>query len=136
MEKTARAVIFDDNDNLILIKRENKPNSKHKLFYCFPGGHLEKGETYEDACIREVEEELGIKVTIEKLLYEIENTDINKFEKFYICKYISGILGTGTGEEFTKRNEEKYGKYQIEKISIKKIQEINLLPEDVKNVLI
>lgn len=40
---------------------------KHgKIFWNFPGGHLEQGETPEEACMREIEEETGYRVSIEK----------------------------------------------------------------------
>lgn len=132
---TARAIIFVKN-NIILIKRENKPNSIHKLYYCFPGGHLEENETFEEACIREVEEEIGIKVKINKLLLEQETSEVKAYEKFFLCDYISGNIGTGTGEEFTKRDEKRYGTYEVEVVNIDKIENMNILPENLKQILL
>ena len=37
-------------------------------FYCLPGGHVEHGEDTEQACLREMREELGFDVKIKKLL--------------------------------------------------------------------
>ena len=42
--------------------------TKINNFYSFPGGHIKFGETSEDAAIREVQEETGIKVKSKKLL--------------------------------------------------------------------
>ncbi len=42
-------------------------------FYCLPGGHVELGETAEEAAKREMEEELGFKVKVTKYLGEIQN---------------------------------------------------------------
>ena len=39
----------------------------------FHGGMVEDGETLEEALVREVTEELGIEVEVEKLLYEYRN---------------------------------------------------------------
>ena len=52
-------VIFDGRGRVLLIRRGNPPfKGEHAL----PGGFVEIGETVEDACRREVLEEVGIKV--------------------------------------------------------------------------
>ena len=63
-------------------------------------------------------------------------------EYFFLCKYLGGEFGTGTGPEFT--GDPKYehrGKYLPEIIERKDVENITLLPyiirdkfiEDVKN---
>jgi ADP-ribose pyrophosphatase YjhB (NUDIX family) len=49
------AAIIRDN-KIVLIRRENEPYLNQ---WCFPGGKIEEGETYYDATIREITEELG-----------------------------------------------------------------------------
>ena len=58
-------VIFDDDDNLIMIRRKNPP-FQGKL--ALPGGFVENNETTEAAVRREIQEELGIKTKILHLL--------------------------------------------------------------------
>jgi len=135
MENTARAII-KMNDNYIFMRREKKINDKIKIFYATVGGHLEQNESFEDACIREVYEELGIIVEIDSLFYELDNTDLDKYEKFYIVNYISGDIGTGNGEEFTNIDIEKYGKYEVSFINKNKLSDYNILPTQVKEKLI
>lgn len=55
-EKVTRvkALIINDKKEIILSCCEN--------IYQFPGGHLEMGETLEDALKREIKEELGIEL--------------------------------------------------------------------------
>lgn len=53
--------------------------SKHgRVFWNFPGGHIEQNETPEQACIREVREETGYDVSINRLIYK----DDQKFTFF------------------------------------------------------
>ena len=135
MENTARAII-KMNDNYIFMRREKKINDEIKIFYATVGGHLEKYESFEDACIREVYEELGIVVEIDSLFYELDNTDLNKYEKFYMVNYISGDIGTGNGEEFTNIDIDKYGKYEVSFINKNELSDYNILPTQVKEKLI
>jgi len=135
MENTARAII-KINENYIFMKREKKVNNEIKIFYATVGGHLEKNESFEDACIREVYEELGIKVEINSLFHEESNINLNKYEKFYIVNYVSGDLGTGKGEEFTNIDIDKYGKYEVSFINENELSNYNILPTTVKDKLI
>jgi ADP-ribose pyrophosphatase len=50
---------------VLLVKRNNPPNRGK---WALPGGLVELGETCEDAAVREVFEETGLKVKIERLL--------------------------------------------------------------------
>lgn len=52
-----------DNDKILLVE-----NSKNN-FFCLPGGKMDAGENPQQAIIREIEEELGIKPEIGRLLY-------------------------------------------------------------------
>ncbi len=59
---------------IVLIKRRNEP---FKGYYALPGGIVEYGERVEDAVLREVEEETGLKGKILKLVgvYSDPNRD-------------------------------------------------------------
>ena len=135
MKNTARAIIRV-NDNYIFMKREKKVNNEIKIFYATIGGHLESDESFEDACIREVYEELGIIVEIDSLFYEQDNIDLNKYEKFYIVNYISGEIGTGKGEELVNIDVDKYGIYEVSYINKNELFKYNILPIEIKDKLI
>lgn len=62
---TVDGVIFDKRNNLVLIRRKNAP-FKDKL--ALPGGFVDYNETTEDAIIREICEELGVKTKIKHLI--------------------------------------------------------------------
>ena len=59
---------------IVLIKRANEP---FKGYYALPGGIVEYGESVEEALLREVEEETGLKGKIYKLVgvYSNPNRD-------------------------------------------------------------
>ena len=57
--------ILKKKDKILITKRPS-----HKLFgdfWEFPGGKLENNETFEEAVVRELYEELGIKINIKNL---------------------------------------------------------------------
>ncbi|MFU8653462.1 NUDIX domain-containing protein [Methanotorris formicicus] len=66
--------IIEINNKILLIKRKKHP---FKDFWALPGGFVECGETVEEAVIREVEEETGLKTKVKKLLgvYSNPNRD-------------------------------------------------------------
>jgi len=61
---TVDGVIFKD-EKLLLIKRGNEP---FKGMYALPGGFVNYGESTEDAVVREVQEETGLKTVVRDLL--------------------------------------------------------------------
>ena len=63
------AVVFSAGNEILLIKRGKAP---HYGRWMVPGGTLEWGETLEDAAIREVREETGIDIEIERFVEIIE----------------------------------------------------------------
>lgn len=60
MKEIAQGVIFDRYGRLLIYLRDNKPGLPFPDHWDFFGGHLESGETPEQALVREVEEELGV----------------------------------------------------------------------------
>lgn len=72
--KTIAAIILEnDNGELLLYLRDNKPEIPFPNHWDLIGGHVEDGETPEEALVREVKEELG---------YDLE--EYSFFKKF-IC---------------------------------------------------
>ncbi len=138
--KTARAIIeteYKSNKYIITIKRTKYKDGKIvNEYYTLPGGHVEENETYEDAVIREVFEELNIKVSIKNKLLSSYNNDLDRYEDFYICNIVSGIISKGSGPEWTNPDVEKYGSYEIVYIDIHDISNYNILPTNVKEELI
>lgn len=117
-----RAIIIYDSKIMSMYRERDT-----RVFYTFPGGGLEGNETEQECVKREVLEEFGINVEAIKKLYTYEN-EIS-IEHFYLCKYIDGSFGTGTGEEFQEgRNN---GLYEPTFIRIKDIPNLPLMPPEV-----
>ena len=58
MKQVAHVLLFGRDGRLLIYLRDNKPGIPFPNHWDFFGGHLEAGETPEDALVREVEEEL------------------------------------------------------------------------------
>ena len=57
------AAIFDlERQKMLLTQRSDNGR------WCLPGGHMEPGESAEEACMREVLEETGLQVRIDRLI--------------------------------------------------------------------
>jgi 8-oxo-dGTP diphosphatase len=61
--EVAAAFIVDDRGRVLIVRQ-----NYGKRLYSLPGGAVEKGETPEDAAVREVEEETGVCVRINDLV--------------------------------------------------------------------
>ena len=83
------AVIRREHEFLIA---QRNPSDTFGSFWEFPGGRKNPGETFEQCVVREVKEELGVDVSVERKLMEIRR----QFEErviwlnFYLCEYRSG----------------------------------------------
>lgn len=56
------ALLFDRHGRLLIYLRDNKPEIPFPNHWDFFGGHIEEGETPEQALVREVREEIGIEL--------------------------------------------------------------------------
>ena len=72
MSRQRATAIAIRDDAVLLFRRVRDGHHYHS----FPGGGVEEGETYEEALIREVREELTLDVTDYELLFRLENIPI------------------------------------------------------------
>ena len=128
------AAIIPYNNGIILIQRIKGNKENLNEYYVIPGGGQEDGETIEQATLREVKEELGIEIELTQKCYKIESQ--GKKQYFFVAKYKSGVIGTGTGEEMTNIDYEKYGAYIPKVIPKEDIENINLLPIEIKDIIL
>jgi 8-oxo-dGTP pyrophosphatase MutT (NUDIX family) len=81
------AVIFDPNRNIFLVKCTYQRFNPWGL----PGGSLEYGEQPEEAVIREVWEETGLTVCIEKFLF-VSSWLPDRVGLYYLCRITDGTF--------------------------------------------
>lgn len=83
------AIILDKNNRILLIHRNTNELKQWEL----PGGKLEKEESPEEAVIRELKEELNIKVNVEKYIgfKHFEDNGIMLKYYWYQCGIQEGI---------------------------------------------
>jgi 8-oxo-dGTP diphosphatase len=129
------AGIIPIGDGFAFMHRVGVQNHPIGDYYTFPGGGKEEGETLEEGTRREIQEEFGINVEVEKQIYCLKNEE--KEEYFFLCKYIDGKFGTGKGPEFSV--DPKYahrGQYLPEIIKKEDVKNITLLPNEIKEKLV
>ena len=85
--RAACAVILKDNKYLCT----QRGHGVRAGLWEFPGGHIEENETGEDACMREMIEELNATVAVDKYLGTVEHDyeDFHLSMDAYLCTLIS-----------------------------------------------
>ena len=83
----AAAVILDEDRNIFLVR------STYQRFHPWglPGGSLEYGEHPEEAVVREVWEETGLNICIERLLL-VNSWLPDRVGFYYLCRIVDGAF--------------------------------------------
>lgn len=115
------SVILVENEKVALIQRTRDGI----VYYVFPGGGIENGETPEEGAKREAFEELGVEVKVHEC---IKKVDFNGKQYFFRAEIIGGIFGTGQGEEF---HDKARGTYLPMWVEIKRLSSFDVRPKVV-----
>jgi 8-oxo-dGTP diphosphatase len=124
----AAAIIIHGNE-IALIKRRREG----RLYYVFPGGQVEEKETPEQAAVREVEEELGLKVEIERLVVQVDHR--GKMQHYFLARILGGKFGTGTGPEMRGLYPPERGSYRAVWMPVANILKENVVPREVAEIV-
>jgi mutator protein MutT len=97
------ACVVNDAGEILLQQRD-----KEGLKWGFPGGALDYGESFEQAAAREVKEETGIEVVIDKLLgiYDVyfakypNGDEAQTIVAFYVAHPVGGTFAIDNKETF------------------------------------
>jgi 8-oxo-dGTP diphosphatase len=107
------AVIWDRSGQILIDRR--KAGGTMGGLWEFPGGKIEAGETVTECIAREIQEELGIEITVGEHLISIDHT-YPTFQLTLIvhhCQHISGIPQPIESEEIRWVNVRDLDKYQF-----------------------
>lgn len=105
-EVSAGGLVIDTTGKLGLLigRRDQKDSTGKKILWSLPKGHIEEGETPEQAALREVAEETGIQSEIEKSLGIIDfwfmagGKRIHKTVHHYLFRESGGLLAAQESE--------------------------------------
>ena len=105
-EVSAGGLVVDTTGKLGLLigRRDQKDATGKKILWSLPKGHIEEGETPEQAALREVAEETGIESAIEKSLGVIDfwfmagGKRIHKTVHHYLFRESGGLLAAQESE--------------------------------------
>ncbi|MBW2982498.1 NUDIX hydrolase [Candidatus Woesearchaeota archaeon] len=131
MQITSVAVFIKDNNILLEKRRESEDNYADCL--ALPGGHKKKNESPKKALIREIKEELNVKVKEAKPLGMFEDKDPTSKDMFHhhaflIIEYKGKIKKTAEQEALKWINLNKIKKLKnINKVDVKILKKAKLV---------
>lgn len=87
------ALIYNDEGKMLITQRGPKAKNE-RGFWEIPGGSVEFGETFEEAIVREIQEELAITIKVKDLLsvcsHLIPEENQHWVSPTYICEIVEG----------------------------------------------
>ena len=142
IHRTVHVLVFNTKGELFLQKRAEDKDIQPGKWDTSVGGHLDIGEGYEEAAVREMLEELGIDNVPLTPLYaypmrnEIESENVRTYRctydgpitpdpteiseaRFWTMEEIERVLGSG---RFTPNFEEEFGRYKDRKCESEKVR--------------
>ena len=107
------AAIIIKNDKYFIAQINR--NKHMGLSWEFPGGKVEKGETFEIALKREIKEELNIEINIKNKLGEENYQDdkINVKLHYFICSHIDGAINLSEHEDSAWVTKKEFKNYNF-----------------------
>ena len=107
------AAIIKKNNKYLIVQRNRK---KHLgLKWEFPGGKVQKNETFEEALAREIKEELNIKISLQDKITEEKYKDekIDIILHYYLCTQESGTIKLSEHEDLAWVEKKDFDKYDF-----------------------
>ena len=107
------AAIIKEKNRYLIVQRNRK---KHLgLKWEFPGGKVRSNESFEDALIREIKEELNITISVQDKIaqetYKDHKIDIHLF--YFLCTQLSYTIELREHEKIAWVEKKDFGKYDF-----------------------
>ncbi len=93
-----RVIILDPENRILMLKQHHEGRD----VWMVPGGAIEEGENAQEAAIREVMEETGLKASIKGMIWHVEEVSEERgqrFVNFFLAEADGGRLGLGMDPE-------------------------------------
>ena len=93
-----RVIVLDRDQRILMVRQHHQ----ERTVWTVPGGAIEPGETSLDAAIREVKEETGLDVVIDRMIWHVEQIIPGKEPRFvniFLATAQGGSLAMGTDPE-------------------------------------
>lgn len=129
MARWRSAVILVQDGRVALIERRRSG----RLYYVFPGGGIEPGESPAQAAIREVQEELGLEVRLGPLLARVFYRGNRQY--YFRATEVRGHFGTGSGPEMDATDDSATGSYKPVWVQITDLPLLTIYPQAVADVV-
>ena len=125
-----RAVaLLIQNDSIAVMERHR--DGRH--YFVFPGGGVDEGEGGAQAVVREVQEELGLRVRVVRQVAELWFS--GNRQMYFLVKQTGGEFGTGDGPEFTGPFDPFHGTYHPMWMPIAELLANPVLPVEVAELV-
>ena len=106
------AIIKKENAYLVAQRNRDKYLG---LKWEFPGGKVEPNESFQEALLREIHEELNIDINIHEKLAEekYKDSEINIVLHYFLCSIKDGTIKLNEHEAISWVDKKDFGKYDF-----------------------
>ena len=130
MRRERVAGILIQDDRIALIERHRM--GRH--YYVFPGGGVEPGENFVEALVREMDEETGLKIIVQRLIADVWYRGAP--QHYFLVMAVGGEFGNGQGEEYTALLPPEVGTYHPVWMPIGDLSYQAVLPPVIANLVL
>jgi 8-oxo-dGTP diphosphatase len=123
-------VILIEDGKLALIER----NRHGQVYYLFPGGRIESGEWPTETAAREIAEELGLVVEVQRLVAQARFRGQTQY--FFLAERRGGEFGSGAGEEMSSPADSKRGSFTPVWMPLEELAQHTIRPPSVVQLVL
>lgn len=102
--RIVHVLIFNEKGEVFLQQRSAKKTFCPGHWVTSAGGHVQKGESYEEAALRELQEELGVRTELTKI-------DESPYDHYKMRKFLEVYRGLWNGEFSLNEDEVAGGRW-------------------------